>query len=232
MFLRGVRKDAYPDPEWGSNGMKTSVYLIRHGESVGNRENRVRGRVDFRLNANGTKQARALAGALKEKGIARIYSSPLKRALETAQIIAAQCSCPIIESDPFCNIKLTPWEGRLKTEIAIAQPELWNTWMTDPESLRLEGAETLDQVAERSLGELDRLIEKHRGETFAIVSHRGVLKPMLSAALGIAKPRFWRLHMDTGSFSLLTHDPLHGYCLMGLNSVEHLKDIAILQEFE
>jgi broad specificity phosphatase PhoE len=89
--------------------------------------------------------------------------------------------------------------SRLKSEIAASEPELWNTWISDPESLVLDGAETLDQVMERSLAGLQRLMEKHKGETFAVVSHRGVLKPMLSGALGIAKPRFWRLHMDTGS---------------------------------
>ena len=211
---------------------KTSIYLIRHGECAGNRENRVRGRVDFLLNNNGIAQAGALAKAMKGKNLTYVYSSPLKRALSTAEMISDICGCGLSVDDSFNNIKLDPWQGRLKSDIASNEPLLWNTWINDPESLSLEGAETLDQVMERSLSGLQRLIEKHRGETFAVVSHRGVLKPLLSGALCIEKPRFWRLHVDTGSYSLLTHDDIHGFCLMGLNYSEHLKDLPMVQEFE
>ena len=211
---------------------KTSIYLIRHGECAGNKENRVRGRVDFPLNENGMAQAEALALAMMDKGLAHVYSSPLKRALTTAETISRVCGCGLSSDDSFSNIRLDPWQGRLKSEIAASEPELWNTWISDPESLVLDGAETLDQVMERSLAGLQRLMEKHKGETFAVVSHRGVLKPMLSGALGIAKPRFWRLHMDTGSYSLLTHDDVHGFCLMGLNYSEHLRNLPLVQEFE
>ncbi|NLD05560.1 MAG: histidine phosphatase family protein [Synergistaceae bacterium] len=211
---------------------KTSVYLIRHGECAGNRENRVRGRVDFPLNDNGIAQAKALALVMKDRNLIHVYTSPLKRALTTAEIMSESCNCGLTVDDSFCNIKLAPWEGRLKSDIAAKEPELWNTWINDPESLILEGAETLDQVMERSLCGLDRLIKKHRGETIAVVSHRGVLKPLLSGAMGIQKPRFWRLHMDTGSYSILTHDDIHGFCLMGLNYSEHLKDLPLVQEFE
>ena len=211
---------------------KTSIYLIRHGECAGNRENRVRGCVDFPLNENGIAQANALACAMQDKRVEYVYTSPLKRALTTAEIISEQCKCRLSADDSFCNIKLDPWEGRLKSEIAASEPELWKTWINDPENLILEGAETLDEVMDRSLKGLNRLIEKHRGKTFALVSHRGVLKPMLSGALGIQKPRFWRLHIDTGSYSLLTHDDIHGFCLMELNYTEHLREIPLVQEFE
>ena len=211
---------------------KTSIYLIRHGECAGNKENRVRGRVDFPLNENGLTQAEALALAMRDKGMTYVYSSPLKRALTTAEVISRICGCGLSSDDSFSNIRLDPWEGRLKSDIAASEPELWKTWINDPESLVLDGAETLDQVMERSLAGLQKLIEKHKGETFAVVSHRGVLKPLLSGALGIAKPRFWRLHMDTGSYSLLTHDDVHGFCLMGLNCSDHLKGLPLVQEFE
>ncbi|MDD4160019.1 MAG: histidine phosphatase family protein, partial [Synergistaceae bacterium] len=172
---------------------KTSIYLIRHGECAGNRENRIRGRVDFPLNQNGIAQAEALAAVMEDKKIAHIYSSPLKRAISTAEIISNKCSCGLSVDESFCNIKLGPWEGVLKSEIARKEPSLWNTWINDPENLVLEGAETLDQVMKRALCELEQLIKRHCGGTFAVVSHRGVLKPLLSGAIGIQKPRFWRL---------------------------------------
>lgn len=212
--------------------VKTTIYLIRHGECAGNRENRVRGRVDYPLNDNGLAQAEALGRTLRGKNIGHVYSSPLMRAFATAEIIGMHCGCAPCPDDSFSNIKLDPWEGRLKSEIAASEPALWNTWINDPEELVLEGAETLDQVTDRSLKGLKLLIERHSGQTFAVVSHRGVLKPLLSGALGIKRPSFWRLHMDTGSYSILTYDESHGFCLMGLNFAEHLKDLPLVQEFE
>lgn len=88
---------------------KTSIYLIRHGECAGNRENRVRGRVDFPLNNNGIAQAGALAKAMKGKNLTYVYSSPLKRALSTAEMISDICGCGLSVDDSFNNIKLDPW---------------------------------------------------------------------------------------------------------------------------
>lgn len=212
--------------------MKTTIYLIRHGECAGNKENRIRGCHDFPLNDNGFIQAEALSQAMTGKNIKYIYSSPLMRATSTAGIIADKLDLGFETLDGFCNIRLGPWEGRLKSELAVESPEQWKTWLTNPEELRIKGAETLDDVQVRSLNELKALIEKHPGITFAVVAHRGVLKPMLAGALGIARPSFWRLHIDTASYSILTYDDVHGFCLMGLNFTEHLKGIQIVQEFE
>ncbi|MCE5201024.1 MAG: histidine phosphatase family protein [Synergistaceae bacterium] len=211
---------------------KTTIYLIRHGECAGNKENRIRGCLDFPLNENGLTQAYALAEAMKDKHIEFIYSSPLSRATKTAQILGDALGLGVGIIDAFCNIRLGPWEGRLKAELAVETPELWNTWVTMPEDLRVEGAETLDQVMDRSLKGLESIIKERKGHTLAIVAHRGVLKLALAGALGIAKPRFWRLHMDNASYSLLTHDDTRGFCLMGLNFTEHLKGIPLVQEFE
>lgn len=69
---------------------------------------------------------------------------------------------------------------------------------------------------------LDRGVAKYRGKTFAAVTHRTVIKPLLAGCLGIASPYFWKVHMDTGSYSILVHDDLHGYSLFSLNRTDHL----------
>lgn len=211
---------------------KTTIYLIRHGECAGNKENRIRGREDFPLNENGLLQAHALASALKEKDIKHVYTSPLIRAKRTAQILADALDVPCEPRDAFCNIHLGPWDGRLKSEILANEPEKWHTWLNQPEELVIEGGETLDQVRDRALAELDALIAQHSGQNIALVSHRGVLKPLLAGALGVSRPSYWRLHVDTASYSLLTFDKARGYCLMGLNFTEHLKGLSIIQEFD
>ena len=184
---------------------KTTVYLIRHGECAGNKENRIRGCVDFPLNENGVLQAHALAEAMKDKKIDYIYTSPLSRATSTAAILGEALGLPYEAREGFCNIHLGPWENRIKAELAVEEPEKWQTWLNQPEELVIEGGETLDQVRDRALAEL---------------------------ALGVQRPSYWRLHVDTASYSVLTFDSLHGYCLMGLNFTEHLKGLRIIQEFD
>lgn len=214
------------------NKDKTTIYLIRHGECAGNKENRIRGCMDFPLNENGVKQAHALSCAMKGKNIEYIYTSPLSRATATADILGAALGLPYEVREGFCNIHLGPWENRKKAELAIEEPEKWRTWLDQPEELVIEGGETLDQVGARAIKELNGVIDEHRGASIALVGHRGVLKPLLAAALGVARPSYWRLHVDTASYSTLTFDSLHGYCLMGLNYTQHLGDLRIIQEFD
>lgn len=211
---------------------KTAVYLIRHGECDGNKENRIRGCMDFPLNENGVLQAHALAEAMKDKHIEYIYSSPLSRATTTAKIMGDALGLPYEARDGFCNIHLGPWENRKKAELAVEEPKRWQIWLDQPEELKIEGGETLDEVRDRALAELNRVIAEHRGGNIAIVAHRGVLKPLMAGALGVARPSYWRLHVDTASYSLLTHDSLHGYCLMGLNFTGHLAGLPVIQEFD
>lgn len=210
----------------------TTVYLIRHGESVGNKENRVRGHMDFPLNENGAAQAEALAEALRGKKIKHIYSSPLARAVKTAEIICGRLGIEYETKEEFNNINLGCWENRRKEDLAREFPDMWDTWMNRPDELVIDGGETLAQVRERSLRGLAGAIEKHEGEAIAIVGHRGNLKPIISGAVGIMEPSYWKIHVDTASYSVLIYDNLRGYSLIGLNYKEHLKDIPLIQEFD
>ena len=211
---------------------KTTIYLIRHGECAGNKENRIRGHMDFPLNENGIAQAEALAKALKDKGINHIYSSPLSRAAKTAEIISQTVGADYETDEGFNNVCIGVWENRIKSELAAEVPEMWETWLNRPEDLVIEGGETLDKVRERSVASLNRVIAEHEGETVAIVGHRGVLKPLIAGALDVAKPCYWKFHFDTASYSVLTHDSVRGFCLMSLNYTEHLDEMNIIQEFD
>ena len=201
----------------------TQIVLVRHGECEGNREGRFRGRADFPLNEVGLAQARAAAAALKEIPLERVFTSPLLRARQTAEILAEGRDLPVEAREGFTNLALGPWEGRTKEEIRQECPVEWSLWLHHPERLRLPGAESLGDVGRRALANLDHLVRTYPGSTFAVVSHRAVLKPLLAAALGIAEPSFWRIHMETASVSLLRHTPQQGYCLVRLNDTHHLE---------
>ena len=200
----------------------TTVILVRHGECEGNREGLFRGRTDFPLNETGREQAVALAEALRPLAPSIVYSSPLARAKETARVISERCGASLSLRQGFINIALGRWENRKKADIQQEYPEEWRLWLSHPERLRMAGGESLGDVRRRAFANLDALVKEHAGEVFAIVSHRAVLKPLLAEVLDIGDPYFWKVHLDTASFSILRHEKDRGYCLTSLNQTYHL----------
>lgn len=206
--------------------VRTTIFVIRHGECEGNRDGLFRGRCDFPLNENGIRQAEALAVELKNMGISRIFSSPLSRATETASRISRTCNTEWEIREGFNNVALGKWEGRPKKEVEEEYPEEWRLWIEHPERLHIPGGETLADVQRRAFSNLEHLVRIHSGKTIAIVSHRAVIKPLLAVCLGVAEPSFWKLHVDTASYSMLVHEEKRGYCLTLLNQTRHLSDMV------
>ncbi|MCD6362520.1 MAG: histidine phosphatase family protein [Synergistetes bacterium] len=207
--------------------MKTKIIFIRHGECEGNRVGLFRGRRDFPLNENGVKQAEALREELRKFGLSAVYSSPLSRALRTAQIIAEPHGLSPIVDESFTNISLGSWEGRPKADIEREYPKEWKTWITVPEDLSLPGAERVDDVKERAYKGLLRILPQHEGEIIAIVSHRAVLKPLFAAMFEVKKPYFWKFHFDTASYSIVEYRGERGFTLILLNETKHLTDFVV-----
>ncbi len=202
----------------------TLIILVRHGECEGNIKGIFRGRAVFPLNERGLIQAQDLARELKNFPIKHIYSSPLTRARQTAETIGKQCRIEVKVEEKFNNIELGSWEGRFKKEIAQEYPEEWELWVNNPEKLKVKDMETLYDVQKRTKACLDSIVSAQKGETLAVVSHRAVLKPLIAACLNIASPYFWKIHLDTASYSLLSYKEGRGYCLVQLNQTKHLKE--------
>ncbi|MBA7519394.1 Phosphoserine phosphatase 1 [subsurface metagenome] len=202
----------------------TLIILVRHGECEGNIKGMFRGRADFPLNTRGLIQARDLARELKNFPVKYIYSSPLVRARQTAEAIGEQCEVEVKVEEGFNNVELGSWEGRFMKDIAEQYPDEWELWVNNPEKLKVKDMETLYDVQKRAKACLDNLVSKHDGETLAVVSHRAVLKPLIAACLNIASPYFWKIHLDTASYSLLSYKNGRGYCLIQSNQNKHLKE--------
>lgn len=207
--------------------MRTTIYLIRHGECVGNREGLFRGRHDFPLNEVGREQAESLAEELKDVEFEALFSSPLKRAYQTAEKLCEGRGIEPILEEGFNNIHLGQWEGRPKKEIAERYPAEFRLWRTEPEKLRMPGAETLSDVQKRAVDTLVRITGERRGGGrggIAVVTHRAVLKPLIAGLLGIPAPYFWKLHPETASYSIIEHTAERGYALVMFNQTKHLKE--------
>ncbi len=203
---------------------RTKIILVRHGECQGNREGLFRGRSDFPLNELGFLQAKELAAEMSLYHPIKIFTSPLLRAKQTAQIISQECRAEIEVNEGMNNIELGPWEGQAKQFIAQQYPEQWEIWLREPEKLTVPGMETLYQVQQRARRELDNIRKDFDGKTVLIVSHRAVLKPLIASCLEMGKPYFWRIHMDTAAYTILHFTKWSGYTLVQLNQNRHLSE--------
>lgn len=126
-----------------------NIYVTRHGETTWNAVGRYQGRLETPLSPLGQAQAQALGGALADRGIGRIISSPLSRCMQTALPLSVKLGLPIEQEPLLLEIAHGTWEGRYRDEIAATEPALYRTWRERPERVRFDGGESLEDVLER-----------------------------------------------------------------------------------
>lgn len=151
-------------------------YFIRHGEIQSNIDRVYAGRSGETLTPHGENQARALAARLAGRGIRALYTSPLPRALRTAEILNQQLQVLCTPERDLMEIELGPLEGLSYEQAANRYPEAWKEWNERPGDLRLEGMETIASVQQRVIALLKRWCAFHAEETIAVVSHLAVIR--------------------------------------------------------
>jgi len=202
----------------GTDG--TRIFLIRHGETEFNRMGVFRGRFEVELNDVGLQQARETAAALADKGIKFILTSPLKRAVVTAQVISEALGAEYQTDESFNNIDLGDWQGVPKKKVQEDYPEQWKQWTTRPEELVLPGGESVEDVRKRASGRLLEILEADRGD-FALVTHRSVIKVLAADMLNVPPPYFWKFYIDNAAFSVFEYNS-GDFTLLNWNSNSHL----------
>lgn len=150
----------------------TRLVLIRHGETDWNVTGRYQGQADPPLNDRGLEQAHQLSEKLAPLNMDILYTSPLKRAAQTAQIVAADLNIPLHTEPRLMEIHQGDWQTRLRSEIQSLYPELFRRWETEPWQVTPPGGEHLSHVQERVDAALDEIITRHAGKTIGIVAHR------------------------------------------------------------
>jgi probable phosphoglycerate mutase len=173
----------------------TEIILARHGETKWNVEEVFRGRTDVELNQTGIKQAELLAKYLSKHKIDAIYSSPLKRAVKTAEIIAGYHELKIKVAPGLIDFDCGDWHGLLRQEVQDKYKELYDLWVNHPDKVKIPGGESLNDVGERAISVLDDVIAKHGG-TVILVAHRVVNKVLICALLGLDNSHFWNIRQD------------------------------------
>lgn len=207
----------------------TRIYLLRHGETAWNIEKVFRGRAEVPLTDNGRRQAKLAALHLKDKDIEVIYSSPLSRALETAQMVGAALNLKPKVDDRLTGLNFGPWQGRPYDEIEKEYPEQFHLYKTEPHLFNIRGGETLDEAMQRGLDLLKGIEREHPEGTVLLVTHRVIYKLILLGILGLGSSHFWQLKPDTASISMFTSKP-NGYILEKFNDTSYLKDAERVTE--
>jgi probable phosphoglycerate mutase len=152
------------------------------------------------LNAEGRRQAWALSGRLAAVPLAAIYSSPIERSKETAQIIAAPHKLSVRMRERLGETRYGDWTGRsLK---ALARTRLWKEIQTAPAGVRFPNGESLDECQERFLAEIHSIRAGHPGAIVAAVTHADPIRLAVAALLGMPLDEFQKLVISPASVTV------------------------------
>jgi len=209
----------------------TEIILVRHGETEWNVAEIFRGRIDIDLNETGIRQAELLAEYLSKVKIEAIYSSPLKRALKTAEIIAGYHKLEVATATGLIDFNFGQWQGLSHKEVKDKYKELYAAWTNRPDQVKIPDGESLDDVRKRATGVVGSIIERYKG-TVVLVSHRVVNKVLICALLGLDNSHFWNIKQDTCGISTFTYEN-EQFILTKHNDTSYLKPIgkATLSDF-
>jgi probable phosphoglycerate mutase len=202
----------------------TRVILIRHGQTVWNKGDRFRGQIDLDLDDVGLRQAEAIAYHVKHWPVSHLFSSPLKRARQTAQAVADIMSLDTKQVDGFNDINYGQWQGRTPSAMAVEHPDLYHLWRTQPDLVTFPEGEGLNQIRNRATSALEELLTRYPGKTIVIVSHKVVCKLIILHVLGLDSSHFWNVEQDNGAINILEFR--NNLLIAGLiNDTCHLKGI-------
>ena len=180
----------------------TRLVVVRHGRTDWNRVERFRGRADIELDEVGMKQAEATAGRIAEWQVSAIYSSPLRRALTTAEVLARRFDLEVESLPGIIDIDYGEWQGLSPDEAAAKDGALYSTWLKRPHKAKFPGGEGLARVRERAASAVDTLIMRHPRETIALVSHKVVCQILILSLLGVDNSHFWQIAQDVCAVNL------------------------------
>jgi probable phosphoglycerate mutase len=215
--------------------MTTRVVIVRHGQSSYNTERRIQGRSDMSvLTEKGREDARKVGAALSNLNFAAVYTSPLQRAKQTAEIV---CDCfatatPLTATDKLMEIDLPLWEGLLVQEVREKFPDDYHCWLHHPHELMMLVPQTKSArehfpvltLYEQARHFWQEILLRHQGETILIVGHNGINRALISMALGISPSRYHCIQQSNCGISVLNFagglgQPVQ---LESMNQIAHL----------
>lgn len=197
----------------------TTLLLVRHALNDWVGDKLAGWTPHVHLNDKGRAQAEALAQRLTQQPLAAVYASPLERAVETAQTIAAPHNLEVQIREGVGEVRYGEWTGQPLQE--LAKQDAWRVVQFYPSGARFPGGEAIREMQARAVEELDAIVAAHPSQTVLVVSHSDVIKATVAHYVGLHLDLFQRLVVSPASLSVLSFTPM-GPRLVCLNDTAHL----------
>lgn len=202
----------------------TCIILVRHGQTEWNRIERFRGRADVPLNEKGLLEAEATGMRVAaEWKPAALYSSPLSRAIKTAEAIAKHFDLHVQIHPGLVDIDYGEWQGLTPDEVRDRWPAELQAWYHQPDEAIIPGGETLAQLRSRGMRAVNELSAQHAEHTIVLVGHTVINRIILLGILGLGNERFWHIKQDTCAINVFEAEK-GDFVLVSLNDTCHLHD--------
>lgn len=200
------------------------VFLVRHGETDWNRQMRIQGRENIPLNNEGRAQAQGISRYLSKKNVAAVFSSPLSRAQETANIIAVEHGLTPAVVDGLAEINFGNLAGKTYAEMDESDRAVMAQWLSDPAQNAIPGGESLQQFQQRLEACYQKLLDNHPAGNLVVVTHAGAIKVLVAGVLEIPLSRITRLRLVTASLTVILYDDWGNPYLELFNGAGHLQE--------
>ncbi|NQT06682.1 MAG: histidine phosphatase family protein [Candidatus Omnitrophica bacterium] len=196
------------------------LILIRHGETDYTIKNKFCGHEDIPLNKDGILQAALLKTKLESLNIEKVYSSDLKRAMQTAEILFSNKR--IVKRKGLREIDFGKLSGYTHEQVNKLHPELFKEWLNHPECMKVPGGENIKGFTRRVLKTFSGISLRNKRNVVAIVSHGGPIRAILVSLLGLDAKMFWRIEQGVTALNVITFNK--GIArVIKINDTAHLK---------
>lgn len=206
------------------------LLLVRHGETAWNASRRYQGQEDVRLNDAGREQAAAAARRLGSADLQVIYTSDLRRAAETARVIAQPHGLEVHEDARLRELNFGVWQGLTYQQIADQDPRRLARWNADRVNRTPPEGESLAQMAARLREFLDEVRAQHPDDTVTVVSHGGTIRVILCLLLDHPLGAYWQFEVDNTAIAEIEWRSL-GPVVVRWNDAHHLTESNRLSVF-
>lgn len=204
--------------------MKTELLLIRHGETEWNKIGKFQGSTDIDLSEEGRSQAKLLRERI-QNDFDSIYASPLSRAYETAEIIAAGSGKKIIIANDIREINFGEWEGLTIKDISTKYSDVFISWKKDKlEGKFIGGDLSTANAAKRAKNCILDIVKKNKGNKIIIVAHGGIIKAGIIGLFNFDMSMYHKISMGNTCINTIVFDDNLEPTIYGINDISHLKN--------
>ncbi len=183
----------------------TRIYLFRHGETANAHEVCLNGHYDVDLSERGLEQSRLIAESLKKHPIRAVYSSDLQRTAKGAALIAEAHGLQPVAFPELRELSFGHWEGMSLKDLESKHPGEMDKRIKQTEIFRADGGETFSELQARVLPRFSEIVDRHPGETIALLCHGGVNRVILSHVMGFPISKIFSIAQEYAAVNIIQY---------------------------